>query len=220
MPLIALGLVSTRREYYRVYDVYVPIALGVFAVIFVAVVVAVLIFRRRPRDRAARWSENNPLEGTYALVLTGVVAFLLYLTFSAEHETDTVANQERPAVTIDVTSSKWEWTFSYVKQGITLRSGTVGRQLVVVPTNEAIRLNLTSSDVIHAFWVPELRYKHDLFPGNTQVTTVTFTRAGRFQGQCAEFCGLRHADMVFTIDAVTPAQFARWAASGGRAAAP
>ncbi len=211
---------STRREYYRVYDVYVPIAVGVFAAILLIVVIAVLVYRRRPRERAARWSENNPLEGTYALLLTGVVAFLLYLTFSAEHQTDTVANQEHPAVTIDVTGSKWEWTFTYAGSGVTRRSGTVGHQLLVVPTGEAIRLNLTSADVIHAFWVPELRYKHDLFPDNTQVTTATFTRPGRFPGQCAEYCGLRHPDMVFTVDAVTPGQFARWLASGGRTPAP
>jgi cytochrome c oxidase subunit 2 len=64
--------------------------------------------------------------------------------------------------------------------------------------------------------VPELRYKHDLFPANTQTATVTFTRAGSFQGQCAEFCGLRHADMVFTIDAVSPARFHAWLRSGGK----
>jgi cytochrome c oxidase subunit 2 len=212
------ALVSTRHEYFRVFDVYVPIALGVFAVVLVLVVFATLRYRRRPPARAARWHENNRVEGTYALLLACTAAFLLYITLSAEHQTDTVANRERPSLTVDVVGSKWEWTFSYPAYGITRRSGTVGRQALVVPTGEAVRFNLTSLDVIHAFWVPELRYKHDLIPGSTQVATLTFTTPGVFPGQCAEFCGLRHSDMVFTVEAVNPSRFQAWARSGGRRA--
>ena len=162
------GLVNTRSEYDHLFSIYVPIAIGVFVLIVIAVLVAVLIYRRRPPERAARWHEHNPLEGAYAVLLACVAAFLLYLTFTAEHKVDTVANQERPAV-IDVTGSKWEWTFAYPAYGITVRSGTVGRQPLVVPAGEAIRFRLTSVDVIHSFWIPALRYKHDAIPGSVQV---------------------------------------------------
>jgi cytochrome c oxidase subunit 2 len=74
-------------------------------------------------------------------------------------------------------------------------------------------------DVIHSFWIPALRYKHDAIPGSVQVTTLTFGR-GVFPGQCAEFCGLRHADMIFVAHAVSPVAFAAWAQSKGRAPAP
>ena len=107
------GLVSTRSEYEHLFAIYVPIAIGVFALIVIAVLVAVVIYRRRAPERAARWHEHNRIEGTYAVLLACVAAFLLYLTFSAEHKVDTVANQERPAVIVDVTGSKWEWTFTY-----------------------------------------------------------------------------------------------------------
>ncbi len=69
---------------------------------------------------------------------------------------------------------------------------------------------------MHSFWVPEAEFKHDLFPGNVQHATLTFTRTGLFPGQCAEFCGLRHADMVFNVRVLTPAAFAAWARSKGR----
>jgi cytochrome c oxidase subunit 2 len=187
-------------------------------VIVIATVLAVLIFRRRPRERAARWHENNPLEGTYAVLLACTAAFLLYLTFGAEHKVDTVANQQRPAVVINVIGSKWEWTLAYPAYNFSVRSGTVGRQAFVVPVNEPIRFNIYSADVIHSFWVPELRYKHDAIPGRVQVTTLTFTKPGSFSGQCAEYCGLRHSDMVFTIHAVSRAAFASWAQSKGTAA--
>ena len=209
------GLVSTRTEYDHLFSIYVPIAIGVFVAIFVVVLVAVLIFRRRPPERAARWHEHNPIEGTYAVLLACVAAFLLYLTFTAEHKVDTVANRQRPAVVIDVTGSKWEWTFTYPAYRFSVRSGTVGRQPLVVPAGTPVRFRLTSTDVIHSFWIPALRYKHDAIPGSVQIATLSF-RPGVFPGQCAEFCGLRHSYMIFTAHAVSPAAFVSWARSRGR----
>jgi cytochrome c oxidase subunit 2 len=188
----------------------------VFALIVLAIAFAVLRYRHRPPSAAARWHENNPLEGAYAGLLVLVVAFLLYLTFTAEHRVDTVANRQRPAVTINVTAAKWEWQFSYPSYGFSVRSGTVGRQPLVVPINEPIRFNLRTLDVIHAVWFSQIRFKHDLIPGSTQVATLTFNQAGHWIDQCAEFCGLRHAAMVFPIYVVTPQQFRTWAQSRGR----
>jgi cytochrome c oxidase subunit II len=216
---VTWGLVSTRSEYDHLFSIYVPIAIGVFALIFVMVLAAVLIFRRRPPERAARWHENNPIEGTYAVLLACVAAFLLYLTFTAEHKVDTVANRQPAAVVIDVTGSKWEWTFTYPAYGFSVRSGTVGRQPLVVPAGEAVRFRITSADVIHSFWIPALRYKHDAIPGSVQIATLSF-QPGVFPGQCAEFCGLRHSDMIFVAHAVSPAAFATWARGRGRGPTP
>jgi cytochrome c oxidase subunit II len=216
---VTWGLISTRSEYDHLFSIYVPIAVGVFALIFVVVLGAVLVFRRRPPERAARWHENNPIEGTYAVLLACVAAFLLYLTFTAEHKVDTVANRERPAVVIDVTGSKWEWTFTYPAYGFSVRSGTVGRQPLVVPAGEAVRFRITSIDVIHSFWIPALRYKHDAIPGSVQIATLSF-QPGVFPGQCAEFCGLRHSDMIFVAHAVSPRAFAMWARGRGRGPTP
>ncbi|MCW3019411.1 MAG: cytochrome c oxidase, subunit [Solirubrobacterales bacterium] len=210
------GLVVTRTEYKRLFDVYVPIALGVFAVIVALILFAVLRYRRRPVERAARWHENNPLETAYALALLAVVVFLLYLTFGAEHKVDTVSAEERPQLRVDVIGAKWEWRFGYPAYGINRYSGTVGHEALVVPTDEAIRFRLVSRDVIHEFWVPELRYKHDLIPGYPQEITLTFPQRGSFPGECAEFCGLYHARMIFTVDAVSPSEFEAWARSESR----
>jgi cytochrome c oxidase subunit 2 len=85
----------------------------------------------------------------------------------------------------------------------------------VVPANAPVRFELRSTDVIHSFWIPALRYKHDAIPGSVQRITLVFDRVRVFPGQCAEFCGLRHADMVFSVRAVSESAFRAWAAAGG-----
>jgi cytochrome c oxidase subunit 2 len=212
------ALISTRHEYGWVFGIYVPIAAGVFAVVCVVVLGAVLRYRRRSPVDASRVSERNGLEAGYAALLTATVAFLLYVTFTAEHRVDTVSLRQTPALTVNVIAAKWEWEFQYPRYGIVHRSGAVGRQPLVVPANRAVRFNLSSEDVIHAFWVPELQFKRDAIPGKTQEVVLAFTRLGLFRAQCAEFCGLRHSEMVFNVRVLSPAQFARWAASRGRAA--
>jgi cytochrome c oxidase subunit II len=212
----SIALISTRHEYDALFAIYVPIATGVFAVIVVLVLGAVLRYRRRDPSAVSRRSEHNPLEAGYAGLLTATVAFLLYLTFTAEHRVDTASQRQTPAVTVNVVGAKWEWEFQYPRYGIIQRSGTVGRQPLVVPADRPIRFYLSSPDVIHSFWVPELRFKHDLIPGKSQEVVLSFTRTGLFLGQCAQFCGLRHSEMVFNVRVLPAAQFTRWVASRGR----
>ena len=211
--MTSIALISTRHEYNALFAIYVPIAAGVFAVIVVVILGAVLRFRRRDPSAVSRRSEHNPLEAGYAALLTATVAFLLYLTFTAEHRVDTVSLRQTPAVTVNVIGAKWEWEFRYPRYRIVQRSGTVGRQPLVVPANRPIRFNLSSQDVIHAFWVPEVRFKRDLIPGRTQVVVLSFTRTGLFRAQCAEFCGLRHSEMVFSVRVLQPARFRAWLAA-------
>jgi cytochrome c oxidase subunit 2 len=203
-------LVSTRHEYDRVADVYLPVAIVVFAIVVVLLAVMLVRYRAREGRPPSRRAERNRLEALYAVVLLGIVAALLAVTYSAEHQIDTVAARERPALTVDVTASKWEWHFYYPSLGVDRYSGAAGHQPLVVPTDTAIRFRMVSLDVIHSFWVPELDFKRAIIPGAATSAVLTFTRPGSFSGECAEFCGVYHFQMTFTVDALTPGAFARW----------
>jgi cytochrome c oxidase subunit 2 len=76
-----------------------------------------------------------------------------------------------------------------------------------IPTGETVQFNLTSQDVIHAFWVPEFLFKRDVIPGHPNHFTLTATKTGTFLGHCSELCGLYHSKMLFTLKVVTPQQF-------------
>jgi cytochrome c oxidase subunit 2 len=82
--------------------------------------------------------------------------------------------------------------------------------LLVIPANETVRFNLTSTDVIHAFWIVPFEFKRDVIPGHPNHFQVNPTRTGTFIGHCTELCGLYHSRMLFTVKIVTPAQFRQW----------
>jgi len=214
------AVVETSHEYAHVFGIYVPIAIGVFALVLVLTLAAVVVYRRRSPGEAARWHEHNPIEAGYAVLLACIVAFLLYVSFSAEHQVDAVARKQRPVLTVNVFGARWEWHFQYPRYGIDRYSGTVGREPLVVPAGEPVAYRLIALDVIHEFWVPELKYKHDLIPGMAQTEILTFAHPGFFQGHCGEFCGLFHTRMVFSVRVLEPAQFQDWLARSRRPAGP
>ena len=211
--LSVIALVDTRAEYQHLLRLYLPVALAVFTLITATVAVVVVRARGRARERVSERSENNVLEGAYVLALVVVAAGLLVATFRAEHRVDTVAQAETPGLTIDVVASKWEWHFHYPAYGIDQYSGTVGHGDLVVPTGTPVRFRLDAADVIHAFWIPDLRFKRDLIPGASNYATLVFARAGYLDGECAEFCGLWHSSMLFRAHAVSPQQFRAWASA-------
>jgi heme/copper-type cytochrome/quinol oxidase subunit 2 len=124
---------------------------------------------------------------------------------------------ENPDTTIAVNAFKWNWQFVYPET--TGPDGepvnTVGTSeeipILVVPTDETVRFEVASADVIHSFWVPEFLFKLDVIPGNENgrdnVFEVTVREEGAFVGRCAELCGTYHAYMNFEVRAVTPADY-------------
>lgn len=205
---LPLALVSTLHVYNHLAHIYAPIAIAVAVIVFGVFFFAALRYRR-PADQAASWFEAVRLEATYAIVLVCIAGFLLYETFTAEHQVDTVANAQRPALTINVVAAKWEWAFTYPAYGITVHAGTTGNVAFWVPANQPVRFAMQSVDVIHALWLPTIRYKRALIPGATSYQTLVFP-SGLEQGHCNVYCGLHHSDMIFKVNAVSQAQFVAW----------
>jgi cytochrome c oxidase subunit II len=82
--------------------------------------------------------------------------------------------------------------------------------LLEIPTGETVRFNLTSTDVIHSFWIVPFEFKRDVIPDHPNHFEVTPTQTGTFTGRCTELCGVYHSRMLFTVKIVTPAQFRQW----------
>jgi len=141
-----------------------------------------------------------------------IIAVLFYYT--AVVETDVNRESKNPDVTIQVVAFKWNWEFDYQdgptmdgRVGNTLTS-TVGASdyvpVLVVPIGKTVRFEETARDVIHSFWVPELLFKRDVFPGNVRNSfQVTLVKEGHYAGRCAELCGTYHSMMNFEMRVVS-----------------
>jgi cytochrome c oxidase subunit 2 len=196
--------VDKRHEFARLESVYLPIAIAVFAIVCLFVLYAFVRRRSRPSQR----NEHNPAELTYATLLVLISAFLVYLTFTTENKTDAVAKQ--PGLEVNTTVGQWTWRFSYPRYGVTVEQTPSQPASFEVPTGTDVNFTGTSNDVIHAFYVPERRFKRDLFPGRNTKFTLMWPKPTTDLGECAEFCGLLHAHMNFQVRAVPPAEFRAW----------
>lgn len=99
---------------------------------------------------------------------------------------------------IDVVARQWEWSFTYRgADGSTPRSVNI----LHIPAGQPVRLNITSADVIHSFWVPRLAGKIDAIPGHNTVLRLSADVPGMYRGLCAEFCGVAHLEMQMTVQA-------------------
>jgi cytochrome c oxidase subunit II len=215
-------VIDTRHEFDRVAGLYLPIAVAVVALIALLALFMALRYRARPGEaggpgrRPSRLSSAPRTELVYVALLACVAALLVWRTFTVEAKTDAV--QRPAAVRIDVTAAKWHWTFDYPRYGIVQRGADFAAPTLVVPAGEVVHFTLRSVDVIHAFWIPARRFKRDANPAMVSDFTLVFPKTGfsRNGGECSEYCGLRHAQMRFNVAVLSPAAFARWAASGGR----
>jgi cytochrome c oxidase subunit 2 len=211
--------VPFRQQFTHTFGLEVRIAATVFGLVAACMLAAALIsWRRRRRGKpSAQRSEHNPVELTYLGVVAAVAVFLIILSFSANHR----ETGDPPArLTVRVTAFQWCWRFRYVGRPVTVTGQCAGHSLptLVLPSGEPVRIQVTSDDVVHGFWIPHLDWKSYAYPDHVNSFTVTLTREGRWIGRCSEFCGLLHFQMDFYLQVVPPRQFDRWLNAGGRAA--
>jgi cytochrome c oxidase subunit II len=177
---------------------------------------SVIRYRARGSDELPTQTHGNlGLEVAWTAVPIAIVAGLFVLTYRTIGAVETTAG--RAPVAITVTAFTWQWSFHYEGTEVTV-TGTRGRPPeLVVPAGQTVRLTLLSTDVDHAFYVPAFLFKRDAIPGHPSTFDFTVMGPGVYGGQCAEFCGLNHDSMTFTVRAVDQAAFDAWLAAGGGA---
>ncbi len=184
------------------------IALGVGLLIWGLVVFCVLRYRRRNDDLPSQSHENIPVEIFYTVAPLLLVIGLFVFTVDTQQEV--VALSADPDVVVDVTGFQWSWQFEYPEEEVTVVSNGVDLPQMVLPVGATVRFNLESPDVNHSFWVPRFLVKRDLIPGIDNAIDVEVTEAGEWEGRCAEYCGLDHYRMNFSVAAVAPDEYAEW----------
>lgn len=201
---------STRHDFSGLFSLYLWIGVAVALLVFAAVAFALIRYRAREGRVPSKRSEANALEIGAAVLITAIVAFLVFSTFSTEAKEDDESPQP---VRIDVTAFQWGWRFTYPGQGISVIGNSNNQPTFAVPGNRPVSFALTSADVIHAFWIPDQRFKRDAIPGRVNRFDMDFETPGHEEGLCSEFCGLRHSAMRFDVWVLSDESYERWLAA-------
>jgi cytochrome c oxidase subunit II len=199
-----------------VWYVFLAAALFVAVVVYGLLFFAVAKWRMRRADSGAlpeQFHSNPPIEIMGVVIPLLMVGGLFYITYARERFVDVL--HPNPYAVVNVTAYRWSWEFAYPGHGITMDGTAHNPPVLVLPLGRMTQINLNSADVVHAFWVPAFLFKRDATPGYSMHFDITPTRTGTFAGTCAEYCGLDHALMRFSVRVVPAAVFDRWLSSGG-----
>jgi len=181
---------------------------GLGTAVYLVVMAALLyaLFRRR-QEREAPDGQDEPrwrrvlLWG--GLVLPALILVIVYgFTLSTLRATAIPASAGE--IVIEVVGRRWWWEVHYLEQQITSANE------IVIPVGRPVHLRLTSDEVIHSFWVPQLHGKMDANPRVYNDFWLQADQAGEYWGECAEYCGVQHARMRFLVIAVAPEAFEAW----------
>lgn len=152
------------------------------------------------------------LELLYTAIPLAIVAVVFVVSLRATD--DTTVEAPPGAVVVEVTGFQWGWRFAY-EDGPTVVAASPDRPELVLPVGEPVVLDLRSADVVHSFFAPAFLTKLDVVPGRDNQLVVEPSREGTYLGHCAEFCGLDHARMNFTVRVVSVDEFDAWLAEQG-----
>jgi cytochrome c oxidase subunit 2 len=217
----------------RVHNKFMIITLAIFLIVFAVMVYSIITHRKSRGHEPAKFT--GP--GTAAQLIWSTIPFLilLYLDFilmgiPAFHSVlfmeDTRADAD---MVVKVTGSQWKWQYEYPDEGIRFVSALATPQAqienrapknpdyllevdhpLVLPVGRKVRILLTSTDVIHSWWVPQFGVKRDAIPGFLRETWVRIERPGTYRGQCSELCGKGHAFMPIVVQALPEPQYRQW----------
>lgn len=178
----------------------------------VFVVVGIMIVHAGIRGRGSTEEDFDRSDvpwGERFIIVAGVFLPFLILAgtylFSLREMDRLSTDAEGSSLTIEIVGHDWWWEARYP-------NGAVTANEIHIPVGEPVKVELTTVDVIHSFWVPRLQVKTDQVPGTVNQTWLQADSPGVYRGQCAEFCGLQHANMVFYIVAEPPDEFDEWVA--------
>lgn len=191
------------------WTVFLVPAVLVAAIVWGLTTIAILRFRRR-RDDASLPAQIEGHTGLELLWTSLPIVTVLVLFGFTMATLGRIEGRAPDAIDVTVTAYRWQWRIEYPAAGVTVDGSLERPAEMVVPVGRPVHVTLVSPDVAHAFYVPAFLFKRDAIPGRTTSFDLTVEEAGTYRGQCAEFCGVFHDRMLFSVRAVPAAEFEAW----------
>lgn len=188
------------------WNLVLALALVIFVLVEALLLFSIFRYRERSDDdpRLPKQVHGNPrLEALWTIIPALLLAVVAVPTVQSLFQ---LAEEPPDPLRVQVTGHQWWWEFTYPDHP-QLKTANI----LHIPTDRTVFLEMTSADVIHSFWVPKLAGKQDLVPGRTSFVKLETHEPGEYFGQCAEYCGLSHANMRLRVVASPAADFDAWA---------
>jgi cytochrome c oxidase subunit 2 len=200
------------RSVADLYWIMFVAAVVVLAIVDGGIIYAGIKFRERPGHVASQFHGHNFLELTWTIIPTIMVVSFSVLSWQ---KLDFINNTRSADVgmVIQAQGQQWQWQFTYPHEDrFKLLDGSylIQGEELHIPVGTKVRIELSAKDVIHSFWVPSIGGKKDAVPGRATELWIQADKAGTFKGQCLEFCGDGHADMLITLVAHNASDYNAW----------
>lgn len=220
------GVSPISHDVYALHMTILYVCVAIGAVVFGAMFYSIYHHRKSRGYRAKEFHSHPVLEVTWTIV---PVIILILMAIPATRVLLHMNNEDKEDLNIKVTGYQWKWQYEYIEDGITFFSNlsTPQDQLdnlapkgenylrevdhpIVVPIHKKIRFLITSVDVNHAWWVPDLAVKRDAVSGFINEAWTIIDKPGVYRGQCAELCGVKHAYMPIVVVAMSEEGYKDW----------
>jgi len=230
---LRVGVTELSREIYGLHMLILWICVAIAVAVFGVMIYSIATFRKSKGAVPASFDHNTRAE----IIWTVIPVFILVaMAVPATRTLVKIHDTRGSELTVKVTGYQWKWHYDYVEHGVAFfstlaRSSDLARQLdsgvdprsvdnyllevdqpLVVPVGKKVRVLLTASDVIHAWWVPDFGMKKDAIPGYVNEMWFKAEVPGTYRGQCAELCGRDHGFMPVVVRVLPQQEFDAWLA--------
>jgi cytochrome c oxidase subunit II len=219
------GVTVQAKDEFKLWQGMLIAGIVVAGIVYVLIIWSAVMYRRRHPDYIPRqFHSNTPIEIIYTVLPIIIIFGIFYFTVLTENNVDAISNS--PSEIVHVLAYRWGWQFSYdsgsnVSQGVLIKTAAEPKLLaqpatsseyprLMLPEGETVRIVLTSADVVHGFYIQEFNFSRYAQPGVTNEFDFTPTTVGTYTGQCTQYCGLYHSEMIFSVQVVSPAKFQQW----------
>jgi cytochrome c oxidase subunit 2 len=231
-----VGVTELSREIHGLHMLIFWICVIIAVAVFGAMIYSLVRFRHSKGAVAANFDHSTRAEIVWTII---PIAILVGMAIPAAATLVRIEDMRDSQLTVKVTGYQWLWEYEYLDRGVSFfsklsRDSNAARQLgsgsdpdsipnyllavdrpLVVPVGAKVRVLLTSADVIHAWWVPELGMKKDAIPGFVNELWFRADQPGTYRGQCAELCGRDHAFMPIVVEVKSQSEFDSWLQAQG-----
>ena len=199
------------------YQPVLAISLVVFFGVTAGIIWAIARYKRQTEDEElpVQIHGSNVLEATWTIIPIIILVALFIPSLILVLDLKNPPADEEVDLHVEAIGHQWWWEFRYVDEEVVIQQTPPDYEnleppTLVLPVGATVLIDVSSTDVVHSFSAPNTLYKLQAIPGLINTMHLTFEETGVFSGQCYQFCGVRHADMLFLIDVREQADYEAW----------